>query len=144
VLVFLINAWRSYRYGEEAGPDPWDGRTLEWATSSPPPVHNFDEIPLVQHEDDFWYRKYATDEEGHAVPVVAGSSEDGPDDDGNSEDIHLPSPSYYPALAGLGMLIALFGLVYVPWGLVAVGVGGMVMLAGFFGWSMEPLVKEDH
>ena len=41
VLVFLWNAWRSLRRGRQAGDDPWDGWTLEWATSSPPPVHNF-------------------------------------------------------------------------------------------------------
>ena len=66
-LLFLINAWRSHRKGEVAGPDPWDGRTLEWTISSPPPVHNFDEIPVVQAEDDFWHRKYGVDEDGTTV-----------------------------------------------------------------------------
>ena len=41
-LPFLWNAWRSWRHGEEAGPDPWGGHTLEWATASPPSPHNFD------------------------------------------------------------------------------------------------------
>ncbi|HWF73782.1 MAG TPA: cbb3-type cytochrome c oxidase subunit I [Solirubrobacteraceae bacterium] len=42
IAVFLVNLWVSLRRREAAGEDPWLGHTLEWATSSPPPVHNFD------------------------------------------------------------------------------------------------------
>ncbi|MBV9917913.1 MAG: cbb3-type cytochrome c oxidase subunit I, partial [Solirubrobacterales bacterium] len=45
VLLFLFNVWVSLRRREIAGDDPWDGHTLEWATSSPPPPLNF-ERPL--------------------------------------------------------------------------------------------------
>ena len=48
VLVTIINAWRSLKYGAIAGPDPWKANTLEWFTPSPPPVNNFDVIPLVR------------------------------------------------------------------------------------------------
>jgi cytochrome o ubiquinol oxidase subunit 1 len=37
--------------------DPWNGRTLEWATSSPPPFYNFARIPTVTCRDEFWHRK---------------------------------------------------------------------------------------
>jgi len=43
-LVYLI--W-SLRYGKEAGPNPWRATGLEWKTPSPPPKHNFHEIPVV-------------------------------------------------------------------------------------------------
>jgi heme/copper-type cytochrome/quinol oxidase subunit 1 len=43
VLAFGLMALRSFsRKGAPAGDDPWNGQTLEWATSSPPPFHNFD------------------------------------------------------------------------------------------------------
>lgn len=42
ILVFLFNVWVSLRARVPAGDDPWLGHTLEWATSSPPPRHNFD------------------------------------------------------------------------------------------------------
>ena len=47
VLVFLANVWVSLRRRVPAGDDPWGAQTLEWATSSPPPRHNFDSLPRV-------------------------------------------------------------------------------------------------
>ena len=48
VLLFVINAIWSLRHGEIAGPDPWDGNTLEWATDSPPAPYNFARVPIVR------------------------------------------------------------------------------------------------
>src|SRR3989449_8699248 len=58
VLLFMLNAWKSLRRGATAPADPWDGRTLEWRTPSPPPVHDFDTIPPVYGRDSFWREKY--------------------------------------------------------------------------------------
>ena len=43
-LVYLL---LSLRYGRRAGPNPWRATGLEWQTPSPPPVHNFEETPIV-------------------------------------------------------------------------------------------------
>ncbi len=48
VLITILNVARSLKHGKIAGPDPWKGNTLEWFTSSPPPVNNFDAIPRVR------------------------------------------------------------------------------------------------
>ena len=48
ILVTVGNVARSLKVGRIAGPDPWKGNTLEWFTSSPPPVNNFDAIPRVR------------------------------------------------------------------------------------------------
>jgi cytochrome c oxidase subunit 1 len=48
VLVTAINVLRSVKRGPIAGPDPWKGNTLEWFTTSPPPVNNFDVVPRVR------------------------------------------------------------------------------------------------
>ena len=47
VLVFLWNVFISLRHGASAGDNPWHAPTLEWATSSPPPVYNFAALPPV-------------------------------------------------------------------------------------------------
>ncbi|MFF9196423.1 cytochrome c oxidase subunit I [Streptomyces sp. NPDC014779] len=51
-LPFLYNVWRTWRYGEKVTTDdPWGfGRSLEWATSCPPPRHNFTEVPRIRSE----------------------------------------------------------------------------------------------
>jgi cytochrome c oxidase subunit 1 len=47
ILAFLANVWVSLRRRVPAGEDPWGAQTLEWATSSPPPPHNFDSLPPI-------------------------------------------------------------------------------------------------
>src|SRR3989475_4612989 len=64
VLLSMVNAWWSLRAGAPAPADPWDGRTLEWRTSSPPPPHDFGTIPPVSGRDTFWRAKYGRRREG--------------------------------------------------------------------------------
>ncbi|HSQ95762.1 MAG TPA: cytochrome c oxidase subunit I [Croceibacterium sp.] len=54
ILLFFVNIWLGMRNGRAAGPNPWDGPTLEWAVSSPPPVYNFAVIPLVASRHPLW------------------------------------------------------------------------------------------
>jgi cytochrome c oxidase subunit 1 len=50
VLPFLWNVVATFINGERVGDDPWEGNTLEWATTSPPPPHNFDRLPPIRSE----------------------------------------------------------------------------------------------
>jgi cytochrome c oxidase subunit 1 len=52
MLPFLYNVWRTAKYGQRVGvDDPWGfGRSLEWATSCPPPRHNFVTLPVIRSE----------------------------------------------------------------------------------------------
>ncbi len=47
-LVFVVNFFYSLWRGPKAGPNPWQVGTLEWTVSSPPPHHNFDQLPVVK------------------------------------------------------------------------------------------------
>src|SRR5438045_1001245 len=58
VVVFLFNAFWSLRNGEAAGDNPWDAWTLEWATTSPPPIQNFDKVPPVRSRRPLWDLKH--------------------------------------------------------------------------------------
>jgi len=48
ILIFIINVIITFRSGRRASADPWEGNTLEWATSSPPPPYNFETIPPIR------------------------------------------------------------------------------------------------
>jgi cytochrome c oxidase subunit I len=54
MVVFLLNVALTLRRPRTAAPDPWEGNTLEWATSSPPPVHNFERLPEVHSNRPVW------------------------------------------------------------------------------------------
>jgi cytochrome c oxidase subunit 1 len=53
-LPFLWNVYRTWRKGERVGDNPWDGQTLEWATTSPPPPHNFESLPPIRSNRPVW------------------------------------------------------------------------------------------
>src|SRR5262245_25267005 len=57
-LIFAYNVVASLWNGQPAGDDPWGGWTLEWATTSPPPVYNFEEIPTVHSRRPLWDLKH--------------------------------------------------------------------------------------
>jgi len=142
VAMFIVNVIRTQMKPKgSAGEDPWDARTIEWMTTSPPPVHNFDEIPTIHALDEFWHRKYVEDERtGTLVPVQAGGADGhGADDPGHSS-IHLPSPSYWPLVASVGLPVMAYGVLYSWW---LIGLGAVVALVGFFGWALEPSVAEE-
>jgi cytochrome c oxidase subunit 1 len=61
VMVFLYNVVISLIKGKEAGNDPWDAWTLEWATASPPPAYNFATDPVVNSRRPLWDLKHPED-----------------------------------------------------------------------------------
>jgi cytochrome c oxidase subunit I len=129
-LVFMYNVWKTQHSGEPAPADPWDGATLEWATSSPPPEHDFDRIPRVTSSRPFWDEKHETPEaerdRKHWMPPEA--------------HIHMPNPSYWPLVTSFGVF-AVFASFLLPEGVrfYGVGAGALILLAGLFAWLHEPL-----
>ena len=62
LLVYII--FKSLRHGKKAGNDPWDAFTLEWYTSSPPGVTNFDTVPMVHGRRPLWDLKHPDNRDG--------------------------------------------------------------------------------
>ncbi len=138
-LIFLYNLIASIRNGAPSGDDPWDARTLEWLTASPPKEHNFDVIPTVSARDEFWHRKYAEDEAGVPRPVPAGASEDHAEE--HDEHIHMPDPSYWPLVMTAAFLPAGYAVVYKSVTLAVIAT--LWMFIGFYGWVIEPVAEGD-
>jgi len=56
IVQLIVSVRQRERHRDHSG-DPWDGRTLEWATASPPPAFNFAVLPYVDSHDAFWELK---------------------------------------------------------------------------------------
>jgi cytochrome c oxidase subunit 1 len=82
ILPFLINVIATFINGEPAGDDPWEGNTLEWATTSPPPPHNFDRLPPIHSERPLFFLTHG---HGHAAERP-GDLEEEPIGDSKSGD----------------------------------------------------------
>ncbi|MBB3878721.1 cytochrome o ubiquinol oxidase subunit I [Sphingomonas pseudosanguinis] len=107
-----VSIWKKEELRDVTG-DPWDGRTLEWATSSPPPQYNFAFTPVI-HELDAWYDM----KDKKAQAPVEGY-----------RPIHMPKNT------GTGVIIAAlstaagFGMIWYMWWLAAFGLIGVIVVA---------------
>jgi cytochrome c oxidase subunit I len=129
----LLLSWRSHRrHPVEVGPDPWDSRSLEWMVPSPVPAHNFDEVPTVSHLDEFWHRKYGEDATGKVVRIATGAEVA---QKGDAKDVHLPSPSYWPLVVPVGLVLIGYGLIF---NLAFAAVGAVIVVLAAFAWGYEP------
>src|SRR5215204_573248 len=143
VLMFLINISYTHRRGVKAPLDPWDARTLEWMTTSPPKEHNFDSLPTVHALDEFFHRKYEDVGEGdrHDLRQVATAEEILAEQEANADHhIHMPSPSYWPLVVAFALPIIGVGIVFEK--VIAV-VGAVILVLGLYGWALEPSVAPD-
>jgi cytochrome c oxidase subunit 1 len=141
ILLFLINAVRTNLRPRTAPADPWDARTLEWMTASPPKEHNFDTIPSVQSIDEFFHRKYEEDEATGEFRRVATAEEVIGDLEAQAEEhIHMPSPSYWPLVSAISLPIVAMGLIFNHW--ISL-VGALVLTFGIYGWAQEPATADE-
>ena len=140
VSLFIFNVIYSMKKRVVASGDPWDGRTLEWSISSPPPHYNFAKLPEVSHIDDWWYKKYPSLLEGSPKESLEPKAKVEDTSKVNEDDIHLPDLSYYPLVIGIGLSIAALGVMY-TYALVTIGL--ILVFWGSIGWSTEP-VNEPH
>ena len=143
LLVFFTNIVITARSKAIAPADPWDARTVEWMTDSPPKPWNFDVVPTVHTVDEFWHRKYAEDDDG-SMRRVATAEQVLAHDPVDPASIHMPSPSWWPLIASIGFPVTAYGVLYHAWPVAVLG--GIGILAGFFGWSLEPsaAAHDDH
>jgi cytochrome c oxidase subunit 1 len=126
MLVFVANVARTLRRGAPAGADPWDGRTLEWAIPSPPPVYNFATLPTVLRRDALWLAKHPDARGPGLADLRALVTPSGP--------IHMPEPSYWALLTALAMIVLVAGALL---HLAVVIVGGLLTALAVLAFATE-------
>jgi cytochrome c oxidase subunit I+III len=120
VLLFLINVVRSLRSGEPAGDNPWDAPTLEWSTSSPPPVYNFAVIPTIRSRHPLWEERL---DEGARSELYRGplliNGRETPEtttlDAQTRAVLRMPGDSYWPFALTVALMIVFYGLLSRSW-----------------------------
>ncbi len=141
--VFVWNVVRSFRRGPEAGANPWNADSLEWALPSPPAQHGWSVLPIVRSRHPLWDQ----DELDRGDPaleryvrgiakwplkwraaVIVGTSDARP-----KEVFRVADPSFWPLVTALGVvLIFLAELVKLRWG---AAIGAVAIAVGAIGWN---------
>jgi cytochrome o ubiquinol oxidase subunit I len=120
--VQLIVSIRNREQLRDYNGDPWDGRTLEWITASPPPAYNFPVLPNVYNVEAYWGMKQKALEQGRLTEL--------PD----YKPVHLPRHSPTGFVTGFVAVIGGFALIWHIWWMVIVALLGAFATFVGFAW----------
>ena len=112
LIQFAVSIINRDKLRDETG-DPWQGRTLEWATSSPPPDYNFAKTPIIHDSDAWWDMKTR----GYERPTEG------------FKPIHMPANTGAGFILSALSLIVGFALIWYIWWLAAAGFAALIAYA---------------
>ncbi len=148
VGITFVNLWVSRKHPRDAGPNPWDADTLEWATDSPTPEWNFAAVPIVESRHPLWDQQpmtFAKDgafgPEGalrRAIPITGGLHAE------PEEVLYVPPETAVPFWVALGLALA-FVAMLVEAQLVAIvglAIAGIAVLR--WTWRIGDRASETH
>jgi cytochrome o ubiquinol oxidase subunit 1 len=119
IVQLIVSVRQREKLRDETG-DPWNGRSLEWATASPPPAFNFAVLPEVSGEDAYWEIKKR----------AAGQTRS--DEEPKYEAIEIPRNSPTGFVCAFFATMMGFALVWHIWWMVVAGaVGAFATFVGF-------------
>ncbi len=119
-VVQVIVSVKNRNKNRDLTGDPWNGRSLEWSTTSPPPVYNFAVLPEVHDKDAFWEMKHMKQKK----PVY--------------EDIHMPKNTPMGLIVGMFSFVIAFAMI---WHILWMVIGGF---AGIIICAIIQLSKEEY
>jgi cytochrome c oxidase subunit I len=136
VVLFVINGLVSLYRGAIAPANPWGATSLEWATSSPPPVYNFAHVPVVESRTPLW------DIAGE-LPVVTGLRVDEKEIllttvVAATPDLREPVPaaSLWPFITSIAVAIFFIASIFSPWAVVFGAIPSAIAIIAWF-WPKE-------
>jgi cytochrome o ubiquinol oxidase subunit 1 len=112
IIQLVVSFLRRASLTDTTG-DPWNGRTLEWSTSSPPPVYNFAFTPIV-YDGDAWYDMK---KRGHIRPLAG------------FVPIHMPKNTGAGFVLAVLSMICAFGMIWHMWPVAAAGFVTLIVAA---------------
>ncbi len=124
MIVQLVVSIRTRDRRRDLSGDPWNGRTLEWSTASPPPTYNFAVLPVVESLDAHWESKHRASQ----PPAAARAPTD-------YADIEIPARSANGFVTAVFAVLTGFALVWHVWWVVIAGMTGALLTLLAFGWT---------
>jgi cytochrome o ubiquinol oxidase subunit 1 len=121
IIQLVVSIRQREQLRDETG-DPWDGRSLEWATASPPPAFNFAVLPTVTGEDAYWNFKHRATGQGS------------PDEEPEYRDIEIPRNSATGFVCAFFATMMGFALIWHIWWMVIAGAIGAFATFVVFAW----------
>jgi cytochrome c oxidase subunit I len=145
VLLFLVNVFVSLKRGQRAGDNPWDGASLEWSTSSPPPAYNFAVIPTVASRYPLWEGRLnqgddrSSTQQGFLLDkgreTIGTTSLDAEPD----VILKMPSDTYAPLLLGVALAVLFVGALLHSWWLLGAAVVASLLASIAWLWPERAL-----
>jgi cytochrome o ubiquinol oxidase subunit 1 len=120
-IAQLIVSIRTRERRRDLSGDPWNGRTLEWSTASPPPAYNFAALPEVKSLDAFWDMK----RRGALVPLE------------RYETIETPARSANGFVTAFFAVVLGFAMIWHIWWMAILGVTCAALTLLAFGWIVR-------
>ncbi|WP_419816941.1 cytochrome o ubiquinol oxidase subunit I [Glacieibacterium sp.] len=122
LMIQLVVSVRTRDQRRDATGDPWDGRSLEWATSSPPPAYNFAVIPNVEGEEAYWGVKQRAIETQKMSDVPEYKA------------IEMPKNSPTGFVCAFFAVVTGFAMVWHIWWMALLGLAGAFATFVVFAW----------
>jgi cytochrome o ubiquinol oxidase subunit I len=124
IAVQLVVSIRTRERRRDRTGDPWDGRTLEWSTPSPPPPWNFPVLPQVAGRDAYWQMKQTRPTQDQAPAT-------------RYEPVEMPANSPTGFVTAFFAVVSGFALIWHIWWMAILGLIGALVTTLVFAWREE-------